>query len=252
MPERTSYAAGTPCWVDLSCDNIDAAADFYAAVLGWEVAPGDPAYGGYRTCLVDGKAVAALGPKQMPGIPSMWMTYLATDDADGATERARGAGGQVMAEPGDVGSFGRLAILADPAGAAFGLWQAGEMHGAQLVNDPGAVVWNHLTSTDPKAAAEFYATVAEVGTMEMPVDGEMMTAFTVDGDPVGGMTAAPEGVPSHWAVNFAVTDVDGAVERADGLGASVITAPTDFQFGRQAMLADPEGALFGLVTMASS
>lgn len=250
MPERSAYAPGVPCWVDLSADDPDAAAAFYSAVLGWEVAPGDERHGGYRTCHVGGKSVAALGPKQQAGVPAAWLTYLATDDADAAAAKAREAGGQVLLEPGEVGDFGRLAILADPAGAAFGLWQAREMAGAELVNEPGAVVWNHLTSTDPQAAGAFYEQVLGVGTTEMPVDGEPMIALIVGDEPVAGISLAPEDVPSHWAVNFAVPDCEAAASTAAEHGASVVRAPSDFQFGRHAMLIDPEGALFGIVEMA--
>ena len=65
-------------------------------------------------------------------------------------------GGSVVMEPFDMLDGGRGAILADPAGAVFGVWQPGRHRGAQLVNEPGAWAMSLLNTPDPERAKAFY------------------------------------------------------------------------------------------------
>ncbi len=156
MSIRTSpWPSGVPCWADVSARDVRASGAFYAAVLGWHVPEPDEQWGGYVTAEADGQVVAGIGPLQ-EGAPAAWTLYLATDDVDGVTARAAEHGGTVLAPVMDVGPLGRMAILADPSGAAFGLWQAGTMIGASLVNEPGGLVWEDLRSSDPDGARSFY------------------------------------------------------------------------------------------------
>src|SRR4051795_10612898 len=99
------------------------------------------------------------GPLMQEGQPPAWATYVATADADATADAVRGAGGQVLAPPFDVLDAGRMAMLADPAGAVLGVWQAGRHHGAQLANEPGSFCWNELATRDMDAAKRFYGAV---------------------------------------------------------------------------------------------
>ncbi len=122
MSKVTSYAPGTPCWVDLSCADIDASVSFYADLLGWEAGevPNSAAMGGYRRATFEGDDVAGLMPAMQPGQPQMWTTYISVEDATATTAKVTAAGGSVIAEPMDVMDLGRMAISLTRAGPSSG------------------------------------------------------------------------------------------------------------------------------------
>jgi len=249
--EMTSYKPGTPSWVDLGSPNIDEAVAFYSGLFGWSADEGSAESGGYRTCRLGGKFVAGIGGQQQPGRP-YWTTYIAVTDADAATRAITAAGGQTFVEPFDVMNFGRMAVFADPTGAAFSVWQAKDMAGAEVVNEPGAVVWNELTTREPDKAEEFYKTVFGWTTNKSDMGNFTYTQWQVDGRDVGGMMPMgdefPADLPPHWMVYFAVADVDATAAKAGGLGGTVHVPPTDIPgIGRFAVLSDPHGAAFSVM-----
>lgn len=161
MPDVTSpYTPGTPCWVDLLVPDQQAALDFYRDLFGWQGEAGSPETGGYAVCTLNGKPVAGImtamnpdGSKPDPAPPAAWTTYLATTDVSAAERAITDNGGQVTMSAMDVLTLGRMAVASDPTGAAFGLWQARDFPGAGIVNEPGAVIWNEVNTTDPAAAS---------------------------------------------------------------------------------------------------
>jgi hypothetical protein len=249
MSIRTSpWPSGVPCWADVSARDVRASGAFYAAVLGWHVPEPDEQWGGYVTAEADGQVVAGIGPLQ-EGAPAAWTLYLATDDVDGVVARAGEHGGTVLAPVMDVGPLGRMAILADPSGAAFGLWQAGTMIGASLVNEPGGLVWEDLRSSDPDGARSFYGALFGYDHDPVEMAGPDYTTFRLPTEPhvlggIGGPMGEPEGTPSHWLVYFQVSDVDAAVTAAEGAGGAVLAPAFDSPYGRMACLRDPDGAVF--------
>lgn len=249
MSLRTSpWPAGVPCWVDLMVPDVEAASRFYSAVLGWTVPEPEEQYGGYVVAHVDGAATAGIGPEQ-PGARTAWTLYVATDDADATAAAVTENGGTVLLPPGDVGPLGRMGIVADPTGAVFGLWQAGTMIGAALVNAPGGLTWEDLRSTDPASAQAFYRAVFGYRLDPLEMAGPDYATFALPDEqgPLGGLGAmmgAPDGTSSHWLVYFAVADTDAAVAAAEGAGGSVVGPAFDTPFGRMAALADPDGAVF--------
>src|SRR5262245_56365241 len=147
MPEMTSYEPGTPCWVDASANDVVASAKFYADLFGWTTEDQGEEAGHYTMCSVRGKQVCAIGPA-MGGGPPAWNTYFAVANVDETVKRITAAGGTVVAEPMDVFDAGRMAVAQDPTGGFFSIWQAGQTIGAQLVNEPGCLAWNELSSRD--------------------------------------------------------------------------------------------------------
>jgi predicted enzyme related to lactoylglutathione lyase len=253
MVEVTSYAPGTPSYIDLTTSDPAAARAFYAELFGWEYDVGGEETGFYAMAKVRGQQVAGIG--QMPDAPTVWTTYLATDDLDETVRRVTQAGGKVMMEPMDVLEEGRMAIVSDPTGAAFGLWQAGRTIGSTLVNEPGAPSWNELVTRDLDAAQEFYTHVFgyEWEDIDTGEGGPRYKLLKVDGQPVGGSLQMdetwPPDIPSHWMAYFAVVDVDAAVEAAQRIGGQVHIPPTDSPFGRWAILTDPQGAAFTAIRL---
>ncbi len=253
MSEFTSYPAGTPSWVDLMPSDPAAARSFYEDLFGWEVEVQGEDMGHYGMARVRGKAVAGIGGAPQPGMPLAWTTYLATDDVDASAARITEAGGTVMMPPMDISDQGRMAIALDPGGAAFGLWQAGRHHGAELANEPVSLVWSELLAPDLDAACAFYEKVFGYVYEAPPMGGEDMDyrMFKLGDHELGGMTGLPSPeVAPHWGLYFAVADTDAVVDQARALGATIDREPMDSPYGRQATITDPQGATFSLIGYA--
>jgi predicted enzyme related to lactoylglutathione lyase len=253
----TRWPAGTPCWVDVSVDDVPKAIAFYQALFGWDIELGAPEVGGYSIAHQAGRIVAAVSPKMgAPDAPSVWTTYLATDDTDATAAKVTGAGGQVLAGPMDVMEEGRMAVAMDPAGAAFGLWQGERTTGLGVANEPGALVWNEQFSRDLRGSQAFYQAVFGYGYQDMSGDGFKYATLMVDGHEVGGIGEYPEGTPAEmpaaWATYFAVTDTDAAMAKVTELGGSVVRPAEDTPFGRIAVVADNHGAVFSVITPPAS
>jgi uncharacterized protein len=254
MSERTSYAPGTPCWIDLGTPDQDAAADFYGPLFGWSVEEDENAEqtGGYRVARLKDKAVGGVMKLMEEGQPPAWASYVSVEDADATVAKAREAGGSVMVEPMDVLDYGRMAFVVDPTGAVIGVWQAGVNIGAGIVNEPGALVWNELNTRDTAAAREFYSAVFGWSYEDMKMDdGGTYTGLKLGEDSVGGMLdmtgRVPDEVPAHWLVYFDVEDVDATVDKLRELGGSVSFGPVDIVAGRMAVATDPFGAAFAVI-----
>ena len=178
MAERTEHAPGTFSWVDVATTDLDGATAFYEGLLGWDHvdAPmGDGAV--YRMFQLGGKSVAAgaelRDEERSHGIPPHWNNYVTVASADDAAGRVGGLGGNVMVDPFDVFDSGRMTVFSDPTGAVLSVWEPRAHIGAELVNDPGCLTWNELSSTDVDRAKSFYADLfgwsyEDVGTDEMP------------------------------------------------------------------------------------
>jgi len=247
MPTRdTAWPTGTPCWVDYGTTDVEAAKAFYTSVLGWTYTGGEPEYGGYLTCLTSDRAAAGIGPQQDPSNPPQWTTYFATDDTDAACARITDAGGTVVFPPMDVGPMGRMAIAVDPQGQSFGLWQAGEATGAQIYNEPGALVWNDSACDDPQAAQAFYSAVFGFRFDEVEGMGGYST-FATDGNPLGGLGGHRPGSPEGWTSCFSVASTDATVAAVEQGGGKISMAPQDTPYGRFAVVEDPWGAPFAVM-----
>ena len=249
----TRWPAGTPCWVDVSVDDVPKAIAFYEALFGWDIQVGPPEAGGYAIAHSAGRIVAGIGPKMGPAeAPSAWTTFLATDDADATSAKITEARGQLLAGPMDVMSEGRMAVAMDTAGAAFGLWQGGNTTGIGLANEPGSLAWNEQMSRDFEGSKAFYQAVFGYDDQDMSGDGFKYAMLMVDGHEVGGIGEYPEGtpeqVPPAWAANFQVDDVDAAVAKDTELGGRVVQPVKDNPYGRIGVVADNHGAVFSVMT----
>jgi uncharacterized protein len=270
---RDGYIPGVPCWVDASEPDPEEAAEFYGGLFGWELEDTMPpeAPGKYFMARLRGLDVAAVGsiPEGAPSM-AMWNTYFWVDSADEAASKVRDAGGRIAMEPFDVIDAGRMAFVTDPEGAAFGLWQAKENRGAQLVNDPGTLNLNALNTRDVEGAKSFYGSVFGWGVLDLS-PGPLMWTLAGFGDFLErdnpdlrkqmAEADAPEGfedvvamitpigddqpdTPPHWSAIFATDDADAAAAKATELGGQVIVPPFDAPWVRMTVLADPQGATF--------
>lgn len=255
MSVKTSYKPGTFCWIDLGTPDQDAAGEFYGALFGWQLKEDENAEqtGGYRTAQRDGNAIGGVMKLMMEGQPPAWLNYICVEDADATVATARQAGATVHAEPMSVLDYGRMAVLADPTGAAFGIWQPGKNIGADVVGEPGAMSWNELNTRDSDAARSFYGDVFGWSFEEKEFEGAgTYTSISLGEETVGGLSnitdRVPAEVPAHWLVYFAVEDADATLAKANERGSEVFVGPMDVaEVGRLAVLKDPWGAIFAVI-----
>lgn len=254
MTEKTSYAPGTPSWVDLGTPDIDATVGFYSALFGWQIAEGPPEAGGYRMCMIGDKPVAGMGPLMGQGQPSAWSTYVSVIDADATAKAVEGAGGMTFVAPMDVLTVGRMAVFADPTGAVISIWQPGDHVGAGLVNEPNTFCWNELVVREGAKALPFYEQVFGWKAVDSGMEGMSYTLFDNNGEQIAGMLqmddSFPAQVPNHWMVYFAVDDCDRAVEKITSLGGKVMMPASDSPVGRMAACLDSTGAAFSVIKLA--
>jgi uncharacterized protein len=254
MPEFTSYAAGTPSWVDHAAKDLAGSNSFYGSLFGWDPDDQGEEMGHYTLLRKGGKTVAGNMSVMMEGQPSAWVTYVSVKDADATVDLAKKAGASVFVEPMDVSDIGRMAVFADPTGAAIGVWQPKTFIGAELANESGAFAWNELNTRDVPAAKAFYIDVFGWTPNDLDMDGMQYTEWKLGEKSVAGMMPMPDmvpaEVPAHWLVYFGTDDTDATVAKASELGATTLVPPTDIPPGRFAVLMDPDGATFAVIKMA--
>jgi len=256
MPERTSYASGTPNWVDVQTTDTNAAKQFYGSLFGWSFVdnPIDEENGVYYSIAtirdLDVAAVAPLGDQAAAGVPPHWNSYVNVDDVDAIAAKVEAAGGALHAPPFDVMDAGRMAVVQDPTGAIILLWQAKGNIGAKLVNEAGTFSWSELVTPDIPKAADFYNALLGWTTLTHGEGAGAYTEFQLDGRSIAGAMNPPmPGIPPLWGVYFTVDDCDATVEKAKSLGGALFAGPMDIEPGRFAVLADPQGAMFNVITM---
>jgi uncharacterized protein len=247
MGERDRHENGSFSWTDLSTPDAEASKAFYGGLFDWEFEDNPIPDGGvYVMAKLGGRSAAAMfeTSERHPA----WASYVTVDDADAITERARELGGNVISEPFDVMDVGRMAILQDPPGAVFCVWQPGTSIGAEVVNEPGALSLNQLNTTDPEAAQRFYTDLFGWRFVEMQGGPGPYTGIYRGERTNGGMMKMPPGQPAppHWLVYFGIDDIDSAAEQITSSGGRVFVETMEVPGGRILVAQDPQGATFAL------
>lgn len=252
MPTIGSHPNGSFSWFELATTDQKAAKTFYSSLFGWE--PQDFPMGPdeYYTMFNYHGGVAGACYKlksEMTGVPPNWGLYITVADADDTAAKSQAAGGKIIAPPFDVMTFGRMAVLQDPTGATFMIWQAREHPGTTVGHEPGTVCWADLNSKDPGTASRFYSTVfgwkVDPGT-----DGSGYLHIKNGENFIGGMPPVhfqDPNAPSHWLLYFQAEDCDASTSKAQQLGAKVLAGPMTMEgVGRWSVIADPQGAVLAL------
>jgi uncharacterized protein len=252
MAERTSYTPGTFSWTDLATTDQEGAKQFYGALFGWE-ADDQPVGDGmtYSMMNIAGKPVAAIAtqPQQQrdAGVPPAWQSYVTVESADAAADKAKVLGASVHAPPFDVMDVGRMAVIQDPQGGFFMVWEPKLHIGASIVNAAGALSWNELATVDLDGSAGFYRelfdwNVEPIEAMGMPYN----VITTAAGTSNGGMRPAQESEPTYWLVYFGTDDIDASLAKSTELGGTTLMGPMDIGMGKIGVIQDPQGAVFAL------
>jgi uncharacterized protein len=277
MLDRDRYPTGVPCWIDSGRTDAKAATDFYGGLFGWEFENRSPeGQNPYYVGMIDGRDVAAIGQQDEQLDPPIWNTYVLVDDADAAASKAVAAGGGVAMAPFDIGTAGRMAVLTDPTGAAFCVWQGNEFHGARAVNEPNTWNFSDLHTRDPEEAMAFYGKLFGWKADDPEAEGygmiykagygdhlaksdpeiyERLEGFGAErsfADVVASISSItdngqyPPGTPSYWGITFSVADADASAAKVEELGGKVVVPVFDTEWTRTAVAADPDGAMFTL------
>lgn len=258
MQEVKAYPVGTFSWIDLATTDGNAAKQFYKTLFSWDAEdmPTDEGGNVYTMLRLEGLNVAGLyemPPDMAKTMPANWFSYISVDDAAAYTQKARELGATIIQEPFQAMEHGHAAVIQDPTGAVFGLWQPLQHIGAQLVNRPNTLVWNHLATRDVEAANTFYTQLFgwEAQVHEAPPSvafinqGRMAASAMLIGEDWG------DDIPPHWEVYFDVEDCDAIVAKAQELGGTAVMPPMDMEgIGRFCLLQDPQGAHFYVVKSA--
>ncbi len=251
-----SHAPGMFCWIELATSDQSGAKSFYTSLFGWtaEDSPmGPDAF--YTMFRLHGKDIGGcykLMPDQVAmHVPPNWLVYVAVESADASVEKAKQLGGNIIAGPMDVMEYGRMAIISDPTGAVFAIWQPKNMPGMGVVGADGSFSWADLSSPDPAKAAQFYSSLFgwQMEKGENDPDGGYL--HIKNGEHyIGGVQSLAHqqpGAPPHWLIYFHASDCDAASNKAKSLGANVVFGPVTMEnVGRFSIVADPQGAYFSL------
>lgn len=255
MPHVDKHSPGSFCWIELATTDQKAAKTFYSSLFGWQVndvpmGPNDS----YTMFQLEGANAAAaytMRPEQRSqGVPPHWMIYVAVESADETAERAARLEAKILAPPFDVFDVGRMAVLRDPTGAIFSIWEAKKHPGIGITGVDGTLCWADLSTSDPARAEKFYAGLLGWTIMRGDKDpGDYLHIKNGDAF-IGGIPPAAHRdphVPPHWLAYFAVSNCDKTAARAKELGATFHLPPMSLEnVGRFAVLADPQGAVFAI------
>ncbi len=255
MTKWAEAPVGAPCWADLWTSDVEGSRRFYSRLFGWEAQEPDPGYGGYFMFTRQGAPIAGgMGSMGDMQANDTWKPFFCTHDIGTALEKAESAGGSIVAGAMPIDRLGSQAVVVDPTGATFGLWQPGQFHGFSATGEDGAPSWFELHTADHPVAVTFYREVlgaefSAVGdtdqfrywTFRSPGTGEDVGGIMDSGSWVAAGAAA-------WSVYWEVDDIEATAALVAELGGTVRRPPETTPYGKLAVMADPAGAEFRLRT----
>ena len=245
-------------WYELMTKDIDAAAKFYGAVIGWTVGGGDPVATGidYRHWDIGGETIGGLMeiPQEAAahGMRPIWLGYVSVPDVDKAILEIKAAGGEIHMPPMDIPGTGRFAMVSDPQGAAFYVMTpiGTGPSTSYAMGRTGHGGWNELHSSDGAAAIEFYKSQfgwEQSAALDMGPMGAYRL-FNTGGEAVGGMMTSNGYGRPLWLYYFMVEEINAAKARVEAAGGAILNGPHEVPGGAWIIQGrDPQGAAFALV-----
>ena len=259
MTNIDRHPNGAFCWIELATSDQSAAKTFYGALFGWT--PNDMPMGpgeSYTMFKLNGRDAAAgytLRPEQRAmKVPPHWMLYILVENADASADKVAQLGGTAIVPPFDVMDIGRMAVIQDPTGAHFCLWQPKQSVANSIADVHGTFCWADLSTPNPARAEAFYSRLLGWQFTRDEKDPSGYLHIKNGEHFIGGVPPAsyhPPGVPPHWLAYFQVNDVDATANKAKEMGATLLMPPmTMEEVGRWSVIADPQGAVFAIFKSA--
>ena len=229
MPHIEKHPPGAFCWIELSTTDQNAAKSFYSSLFGWT-------------------------SQDFPMGPTDFYTMFQLEGRDAAASRIPQLEGKLLAPPFDVYDIGRMAVVQDPTGAVFALWQPKKHTGTGISGVPGTLCCADLMTPDPARAKEFYTGLFGWRIIKGENDPSGYLHIANGENFIGGIPPAKfrdPNVPPHWLAYFIVSNCDESAAKAKELGAKIHLPPMTIEnVGRWAILADPQGAVFAIFQAA--
>jgi uncharacterized protein len=259
MANIDNHPAGSFCWFELATTDQAAAKKFYGSLFGWSANDSpmgpDDFYTMFKLSGRDAGAAYTMRKEQRAqGVPPHWMVYIAVADADQAAGKAAQLGGTVLAPAFDVMDVGRMAVIQDPTGAIFSVWQPKRHQGTAISGVDNTFCWADLSTPDPEKASRFYSGLFGWELMKDPKDPSGYIHIKNSEDFIGGIPPATHrnpNAPPHWLLYVQVADAEASTGKAGQLGAKVLMQPRKMEgVGIWSIVADPQGAVLALFKSA--
>ncbi len=252
---------GNFCWIDFATPDPDGVKTFYQKVFGWKYSESPMPCGGTYTMIstADGDGVGGLFlmPDEMKqaGIPPHISNYIEVENVDDSTKIANELGATIKMEPFDIFDYGRMAVVVDPTGAHFALWQSmshgDDCEGKMASREThGMFSWQELMTTNVDQAETFYKDLLGWSYNTMDIGDQNYTLIRNQDDEIGGMMRLPaemKDVPPHWKTYFTVTDIDETIAVIKDNGGNILMGPQDIpETGQLAICMAPDSTAFCL------
>ena len=259
MANIQRHPAGAFCWIELSTTDQPAAKNFYTSLFGWDFTDGPMGPGEFYTMFKlggrdAGAAYTMRKEESAQGAPPHWNLYIQVDSADDSAAKAAKLGGKVLAPAFDVFDIGRMAVVRDPTGAVFQVWQSKKQAGLGATNEDNALCWADLSTPDPQRGAKFYSDLFGWKLDKGENDSSDYLHIKNGEEYIGGIPPAhhrdPQ-APAHWLIYFQVADVEATANKAQAQGGKILMPPRKMEgVGSFAIIADPQGAVFAIFKSA--
>ena len=259
MAHIEKHPAGAFCWIELATTDQPGATKFYTNLLGWDVNDNPMGPGEFYSMFAlngstTGAAYTMRKDQREQGVPPHWGIYIEVGSADETAAKAAKLGGIVLAPAFDVFDLGRMAVLQDPTGAIFQVWQSKRNAGMAVTSEDNAFCWADLSTPDPQRGAKFYSDLFGWIMEKGENDSSDYIHIRNGENHIGGIPPAHHRdphAPAHWLIYFQVADVEATAAKAQELGGKILMPPRKMEgVGSFAIISDPQGAVFAIFKSA--
>ena len=252
-PASAEHHPGKRIYAELVTPDLAAAKQFYGQLFGWTFQDYVQRDAAFTQASLDGQVIGGIYQRPLPqGRRPGWISFIATPDLAKTEAVATQNGAKVLLSPRPFANLGEEAVLTDPQGAVFALLQSSSGDQPDYLVPPGDWIWSSLIATDPGADAAFYKAVFgyDIYTMPDPQDAQhlLLASDNFARASVNPIPAAWTNAKPRWLNYIRVDDAAAMSAKVAALGGKVLQQPhIDRHGGKIAVVADPAGAVFGLM-----